>query len=126
MFNEIDNILDETPKRRKLNNQINKRQSRKSQLSDYELTATRRHYRTKRDNLRYQSKLLSTLATDTGFDVICSSCLQYKSKQYCKLISCLDQKKREKFRSSIVQGYKIDTMVVCNLCLKDIEQNKMP
>ena len=73
----------------------NKNPARKSQVNDYELKATRRHYRTKRDNLRYQKKLVSTISTDTGFDIICSSCLQYKSNQYCKLISCLDQKKRK-------------------------------
>ena len=132
MHKETDQIRDATPKRKEMHKQFdkirNKRPARKSQLSDYELTATRRHYRKKRDNLRYQNKLLSTLATDTGFDVICSSCLQYKSKQYCKLISFLDQKKRKKFIFKYCSGLqnRYNGQFVCNLCLKDIKKNKMP
>ena len=74
----------------------NKQEKRKSQLSDYEQTETRRHYVATRNRLRYQKKLMQTFATDTGFDVICSSCLQYKSLQYCKPVSSLSKDKRQK------------------------------
>ena len=40
-----------------------------------------------RNNLKFQKKLFDTFDTDTGFDLICSSCLQYKCMEYCKSIS---------------------------------------
>ena len=71
---------------------------------------------------------MQQFATDTGFDVICSSCLQYKSIHYCKLVSSLSMEKRKKF---IVQMCGIlknrsNEQYVCNLCLKDIREDKFP
>ena len=57
----------------------------------YDQTETRKHFIKKRDNAKYIKTLLNTLATETGFDVVCSSCLQYKSKQNSKIISHITQ-----------------------------------
>ena len=71
---------------------------------------------------------MKTLATDTGFDVICSSCLQYKSKTYCKQIKFLKKQKIKKFIVEFCSLLKnrTDGQFVCNLCLKDIRKNKIP
>ena len=106
----------------------NKKEYRISQLSDYEKTETRRYYRNVRDQKSYQKKLFKTLATDTGFDVICSSCLHYKNKSYCKQVKSLKKKTTKKFIVKMCSLLKnrTDGQFVCNLCLKDIKKNKCP
>ena len=94
--NEIDKVRDKTPKRLKMHQNINKRPQRKLQLSNYEQTEKRIHYRKIRDAQRYQASLLTSLKTETGFDVICHSCLQYKSKHLCKPLECMSKAKIEK------------------------------
>ena len=128
----VDKIRDKTPKRRTMHkvidNKRNQEEKRKTQLSDYEQTETRRHYVNTRNRLRYQKKLIQTLATDTGFDVICSSCLQYKSLHYCKPVSVLSKEKRNRFivkMCNILQN-RSDQQYVCNLCLNDIKNDKFP
>ena len=60
--------------------------------------------------------------------MICSSCLQYKSLQYCKPVSTLSKEKIKKFivkKCSLLKN-RTDGQFVCNLCLKDIKKNKKP
>ena len=79
MHRNVDQVRDKNEKRKVMHNKIdkkrNKNEKRKSQLSDYEKTETRRYYVNLRNSLRYQKKLRQTFSTDTGFDVICASCL---------------------------------------------------
>ena len=72
--------------------------------------------------------MYDTFDTDTGFDVICSSCLQYKSIQYCKPVSTLSKTKQTKFIVKYCSILKIRSkdQYVCNLCLKDIKKDKIP
>ena len=115
-----------------MNNKIdkvrNRRPDRKLQLSDYEEKEKRIYYRQIRDRRKYQNQLLKSLATDTGFDVICSSCLQYKSKSYCKPIRCLSKSKIKKFivKSCCLLKNRAYGQFVCHLCLKDIKMSKVP
>ena len=57
--------------------------------------ATRRRKKTSKESTFYyvptfavciakNDTLFDTFDTDTGFDLICSSCLQYKNMEYCK------------------------------------------
>ena len=112
----------------KLNREINKRPYRKLQLSNYEQTENRLRYIKIRDGKKYQQKLVNTLAWETGFDCICSSCLQYKSKHLCKPLSSLPKAKVKKFTVGMCQLLKNrnNDQHVCTLCLKDINQNKIP
>ena len=55
----------------KIDQKRNKDKKRKTQLSDYEETETRRRYVNIRNNQRYQKKLFETYANYTGFEVIC-------------------------------------------------------
>ena len=97
MHKIIDNKRDKTQKRRSMHNKIDKKRDqtpkRKKMHADYEKTDTRKYFVKRRDESNYQKKLMASLKTDTGFDEICSSCLQYKSKNYCKLISILRKKR---------------------------------
>ena len=71
---------------------------------------------------------METFASDTGFEVICSGCLQYKSLQYCKTSSSLSKAKIKKFliRRSTLLKSKIEGEYVCNLCFEDIKMDKFP
>ena len=73
-------------------------------------------------------KLYETFANDTGFDVICASCLQYKSLQYCKLTSTLSKEKKRKFivKKCNLLKHRSNDQYVCILCLEDIKKNKIP
>ena len=108
--------------------EINKREYHKLQLSDYEQTEKRKIYRNVRNQNRYQRLVYLGLPTDTGFDVICSSCLQYKNKSFCKPIQILS---KETSRNFIVQDCALlknrtAGQFVCNPCLNDIKKNKTP
>ena len=54
-------------------------------------------YRTDRDKRKNEAKLISNLKTETGVDVICSSCLQYKSKSLCKTSESISNVQAEKY-----------------------------
>ena len=129
---QIDKVRDMHPRRKAMHKKIdkvrNKREDRKLMLSDYEQTETRRYYRNIRDKTSYQKKIIRTLATDTGFDVICSSCLQYKSKNYCKPVKKLTAEHFKKFiiKFCCLLKNRNDGQFVCNLCLKDIQKNITP
>ena len=96
--------------------------------NEYEHTATRRIYKKDWSNTQNQKKLRSILASDTGFDTICSSCLQYKSLDNCKSVGVLSREKVRKFiiDQCFLLKNRHEGQFVCNLCLKDIKNNKMP
>ena len=81
-----------------------------------------------RNKLKYQKKLFENFDKDTGFDLICSSCLQYKSMEYCKSIEILSIEDQKKY---IIQNCALlknreEGQYVCNLCLKDIKKSRWP
>ena len=66
---------------------------------------------------------MKEFSTDTGFDVVCSACMQYKSLKYCKSTSILDADKQNKFlvRDCKFLETKYGNEYVCNICLQDIQ-----
>ena len=151
MHAKVDQVRDQTEGRKEMHTQVDqirdKKEKRKARDQTAEMHAKsdkkrdctenrkareqreeRKYYRKARDNLRYQKKIYETFDNDTGFDVICSSCLQYKNMQYCKPVSILSKEKQKTFivkYCSILKNRSKD-QVVCNICLKDIKQNKVP
>ena len=119
MHQKVDKARDQTPKRKVMHKKIDR-------IRDQ--SETRIFYKNAKDNLRYQRKLYETFGTDTGFDVVCSSCLQYKSEQYCKAITRLSEDRQKKFiiKYCAILKYRSNDQYVCNLCLKDIKKDKMP
>ena len=92
------------------------------------MTDTRIRYVYQRNNIQYRKKLLDTFTTDTGFDVVCLSCLQFKSIHYCKSISKLDTEKRRQF---LVEDYifartKYGANFVYNICFQSISKGERP
>ena len=132
MHQNIDKVRDKNPKRRAMHRRIdkirNQREDRKLELKQYEHTKTRRHYINVWNQSRYQRLLSSTLATDTGFDMICSSCMQYKSKRYCRPIEKLDKRKHAQFIVKFCSLLKNrhEGQFICNLCFNDIKKQKVP
>ena len=120
MHSKIDKDRDQTEERKEMHSRIDKlrdvTEKRKLRHSAYEQTATRKHYIRKRDCSRYQKQLIATLANDTGFDVICASCLQYKSKNYCKLVSILEENQIKKFvvKNCALLKNRSNEQFVCN------------
>ena len=119
MHKKHDKIRDKTPKRKKMHSRIDHRRYQKEE---------RRYYINMRNNLKYQKKLFDTFDTDTGFDLICSSCLQYKCMEYCKSISVLSIEAQKKFIISncALLKNREEGQYVCNLCLKDIKKGRLP
>ena len=132
MHQAIDAKRDQTPKRKKMHSDIdkarNKTMKRKRMFSDYEQTEIRQLYKKRKYDEKIESKVLSTLDTDTGFDLICSSCLQYKQREYCQNITTLSKEIVSKFivNDSYLVKNRTEGQFVCNLCLIDIKNNTMP
>ena len=97
-------------------------------FSDYEQSETQRLYKKRKYNECTQNKLISTLDSDTGFDLICSSCLQYKQREYCQNIDTLSKDLITKYivNYSYLVKNRTEGQFVCNLCLKDIKNHIMP
>ena len=128
MHSKIDKVRDQSKKRKFMHSKIDKARDQTDQRKAREQIEERKYYTKVRHNLRYQKKMYETFDTDTGFDVICSSCLQYKNMQYCKPVSILSKEKQTKLivkYCSILKNRSKDQFV-CNLCLKDIKKNKVP
>ena len=60
--------------------------------------------------------------------MICSSCLQFKSRHYCKPIDGLSKEKVRKYvvKFCILLKNRSAGQFVCNLCLRDINKNRTP
>ena len=106
----------------------NQSKKRKRFFSDYEQTEARRLYKKRRYDENSQSNITAKLDSDTGFDLICSCCLQYKQKEYCQDIVTLSKEIVKKF---IVQDCyliknRTEGQFICNLCLKDVKKDVMP
>ena len=119
MHSEIDRKRDKTPKRRTMHQKID-------QIRDQ--NKERIFLKKTKDSLRYQKKMQETFGSETGFDVICSSCLQYKSLQYCKPVTILSHEAQRKFivKYCALLKDRSNDQHVCNMCLKDIKRNKTP
>ena len=115
----IDKRRDQTPKRRKMHKDIDKIRDQNPE---------RIYYKKAKKIPRHQQILIDKLQTDTGFDIICSSCLQYKSSEYCKPISILNQQDKNKYivKYCGLLRNRTEGQFVCNICLKDINRNKFP
>ena len=132
MQSEIDRARDQTEERKRMHKAVDKLRNqtmkRKRMFSDYEQTETQRLYKKRKYNEYTQNKLISTLDSDTGFDLICSSCLQYKQREYCQNINTLSKDLITKYivdYSYLVKN-RTEGQFVCNLCMKDIKNNIMP
>ena len=68
-----------------------------------------------------------SLTTDTGFDVICCSCLQYKNVQNCKQIDLLSANQQKKFliKPCFLLKNRNDAFYVCVPCKLLIDKNQM-
>ena len=127
MHKNVDKNRDKTPKRKLIHKKVdkkrNRRPDRKTFLQKYEQTETRRHYTSLKNKGKYQKQLELTLLTDTGFDVICASCLQYKSKSFCKLVTDDIKRKYKNFivKSSSFLKNRNNGKFLCNICFRDIK-----
>ena len=132
MNQAIDAKRNQTPKRKKMNQAIDKLRNqtvkRKRMFSDYEQSETQRLYKKRKYNECTRNKLISTLDSDTGFDLICSSCLEYKQREYCQNIDTLSKDLITKYivNYSYLVKNRTEGQFVCNLCLKDIRNDKLP
>ena len=119
MHQDIDKKRDKTHKRRKMHQENDRIRDRYPE---------RIYYKKSKITKKYQENLINKLYTDTGFDVICSCCLQYKSLEYCKPISTLDRRQQQKYivKYCALLKNRSNLQHICNICLKDIKKDKIP
>ena len=123
MHSELNKKIDQTEKR-KARDQTQKRKDMHKKIDNIRDQKPERMYHKKvKDSLRYQKKLFETYHTETGFDAICSCCLQYKKIDYCKPVTILSEKKQHKFivKYCTILKNRSNIQHVCYLCLKDIK-----
>ena len=118
----------QTSKRKEMDRNKKKRDYRRDQLNNFEASETKRIQRNIKNKQKYLKLLRLSLPTDTGFDLVCSCCLQYKSSGFCKPIKCLSKEKIRKFIIDFCPLLKNRTegQFVCHPCLNDIKRNTIP
>ena len=125
---ERDHVRDKTPKRQARDQEPARKDMHRvhDQVRDQEPARIKKHRETVRK--AYLKKLINRFYTDTGFDLICSSCLQYKSTDYCKSINVLSHKEQKKYLISkcSIMKHREEGQFICNLCLTDIRKGKVP
>ena len=145
MHSEIDRRRDQTKKRKEMHSNIDQKRDQTEERKARDQTEKRKKMHQKIDqirdlteervfhhkfknSLRYQKKLLESYHTDTGFDCICSSCLQYKKMEFCRPVTILSEEKLKQFivRYCGLLKNRSNIQHVCNLCLKDIKLKKTP
>ena len=125
---DIDKVRDKTKKRKEFHAALDRIRYRtparrtRMKLIDQNRNKTeaRKFYRKSSNKLRNQRKILESLSTDTGFDVIC--------KVYCKSINLLSKEKKHKFvvKYCHLLRNRSNEQYICNLCFKDIQKDKYP
>ena len=82
----------------------------------------------KRDQSKRLKILMKTLDTDTGFGLICASCLQYNTSDYCKAVSTLNDDEIRKYIVAMCPLLKnrSNGHHVCNTCRADIRKDQFP
>ena len=106
----------------------NKKEYRKLQLTEYEKTEKRQHYIKNKRKSKLENELRQNLVTDTGFDLICACCFQYKVQSVCKKVSSDVKDKYGKFiaEECLLLKNRTEGLYICNLCFSEMKQNKVP
>ena len=75
----------------------------------------------------YTKRLLKSLHTDTGFNIKCTSCAEFKSRYACVPTSVLSEDQQEVYlmKSNILDS-KDKKRYVCKTCQKSILARKLP
>ena len=127
MHKKVDKRRDKTVKRIEMHKRVDKIRdatiNRKIRLANYEKTDKRRRYTTNKKSVKIREEIMKNFTTDTGFDVVCASCMQYKSLTYCKSTSLLDAEQKSKFlvRQCKYLVTKYEGYYVCNICFQKIK-----
>ena len=87
----------------------------------------REKYKTKLA-LKRKEKILEKLEVDTGFQVICCSCNEFKSRTSCTKANVLPLKTLEKFvlQEEMFNQSKDGNFYLCQSCRSLIKKDKMP
>ena len=79
-------------------------------------------------NYDIKKSLSQIMLLKTGFDLICSCCLQYKIRSACENIDVLSSKQQRQFtiKQCDLLKNRSEGSFICNSCKSDIEKDKMP
>ena len=110
------------------NQKEGRREYKRTKDAERYMDEPRKEYLKKKSSEQYQKKLISTFTTDTGFDLICCCCLQFKSAYACKNIDVLsaNQQKEYTIKTCKLLENRKTGLNVCTSCLKDINNKKNP
>ena len=118
MHQDVDKKRDQTEDRRKLHQEVDKNR--------YQTEKRQEDLRRFQKNKRFE-KFLMSIELDTGFDVICCCCIEYKSRYACTKITVLPTAKQKKYliNTKLVVS-KDGKRYVCKSCRSQIAKDKIP
>jgi hypothetical protein len=130
-LNLVDKKRDNTPKRKDDHKVIDKKRNitpkriyEKKQFEQKRRNTTKRQVYTK----DYKTNaFLKSIYTDTGFNVICTSCAEFKSRYSCTKVTVLSETQQQEYLSTKRQLKSKDGKTyLCQTCRSQIVSNKEP
>ena len=135
MHQDVDKKRDQTEKRKEMHQDVDKKRDQTEQRRKLHQEVDKNRYQTekrKEDLRRFQKNkrfenFLKSIENDTGFDVICCSCIEYKSRYACTKIAVLPTAKQKKYliNTKLVVS-KDGKRYICKTCRSQIAQEKIP
>ena len=102
----IDKKRNETPKRKEklkvMDTKRRKTEKRKEYIKDYNM-----------------KKFIKSIHTDTGFNIICTSCAEFKSRYLCVKATVLTDTQQNKHLTSLIES-KDGKIYICKICRSQI------
>ena len=118
MHQNVDKIRDETEERREMHQKVDNIRNQTEERKEFQ-----RNYQ---KNLRFEN-FLKSIEFDTGFNIICCCCAEYKSRYACTGIQVLSPAQQKKYliNSKLVVS-KDGKRYVCKVCRAQIDAKKIP
>ena len=118
MHQNVDKVRDATEERKDLHQRVDKFRNQTEERKSFQ-----RHYQ---KNLRFEN-FLKSVEFDTGFNIICSCCAEYKSRYACTGIQVLSPAQQRKYliNTKLVIS-KDGKRYVCKVCRPQIDAKKIP
>jgi hypothetical protein len=125
----IDKKRDKTPKRKEEHGIIDKKRNqtpkRKDELKVIE-TKRRKTQKRKVYQKDYQMKIfVKSIYTDTGFNIVCTCCVEFKSRSLCVKVTLLTENQQNQYLKSFIKS-KDGKIYICKICRSQIASEKKP
>ena len=120
---------DQTPKRKEEHNNIDKKRDQEpKRKEEHKVIETRRRKTQKRKEYTkdYKMKIfLKSIYTDTGFNIVCTCCAEFKSRPLCVKVTLLTENQQNQYLTSFIKS-KDGKIYICKICRSQICSEKKP